>query len=537
LGVCATAGFFIIFSYAILRFRLIEVTPAVAADQVLTTMKEGVAVCDAAGKILMTNRELQRVIGVEEKFLLNRHIGEIVQLKADGLLTVTALSQLSRGRSCLAFWKHDSGALLPIELSVCAIEDEDRRVGYVLIARDITEQMHMEAQLLKLSRAVNQSGSMIIITDANWRIEYANQKVIEVTGYQLMDLLGRNPRILKSGIMPPSIYKEMWDALLAGREWHGEFSNKKKNGELFWVFANISPIRDGEGKVTHYLAIEEDITDRKRSEQLLHEAYENLRNTQMQLIQAAKMESVGRLSAGVAHEVKNPLAITLMGIEYLRNSLKPLDPQISEVLEDMLAAVRRADRVIRGLLDFSSPRKVQLHPAHLNLVVEEAVQMMKYDFGHSHVHVDLQLKDDLPLVQLDTYKMEQVLVNLFMNATHAMEGGGELTVRTLLIDPNQLDGVDFKVNLGCFKVRCPHVALLVEDTGRGIPEDQLESIFDPFFTTKPTGKGTGLGLTVVRSMVEMHNGSIYFENRSLGGALAIILLPVYNSASQYNGQG
>jgi signal transduction histidine kinase len=254
----------------------------------------------------------------------------------------------------------------------------------------------------------------------------------------------------------------------------------------------------------------------------LHASHEELKRTQLQLIQAEKLESIGRLAAGVAHEVKNPLMTILWGVQYLAERLPADDDSTAQLLKDMREAVKRANAVITGLLDFSSPHALDLQIEDLNTVVDGALALVKHQLHRSRISVAKELAADLPHLMLDRFKIEQVLVNIVMNAIHAMPDGGTLTVKTYLRRagspdrPSQGHGPD---PLGPDN---DVVVLEVEDTGTGIPEEKLAKVFDPFFTTKERGKGTGLGLAVVRQIVEMHGGSIQMSNRREGGARVII---------------
>jgi signal transduction histidine kinase len=256
----------------------------------------------------------------------------------------------------------------------------------------------------------------------------------------------------------------------------------------------------------------EDSTERKRVEA-------ELKTTQLQLIQSAKFESVGQLAAGVAHEVKNPLHILLHGLVYLSQaSLNPDDGNVALVLEKMNNAVKRADRVIKGLLDFSASSAIELTPSELNAVVEESLLLMNHELVRTHVAVVKELGADLPPVKLDRQKIEQAFVNLFINAIHAMPAGGTLTVKTYTELPAEFGPDVGRRRTDQFRIGETRVVAEVLDTGTGIPTETLDRLFDPFFTTKPPGQGTGLGLSVTRKILELHQGTIEISNRQEGGA-------------------
>jgi len=246
--------------------------------------------------------------------------------------------------------------------------------------------------------------------------------------------------------------------------------------------------------------------------------HEELKSAQMKLIQTAKLESVGRLAAGVAHEVKNPLAVIQLGVDYLtRATTAATTRDTVETIQDMADAVDRADAVIKGLLNFSRSEPLTLVATDLNWVVEESLVLVKHELTKAHVTLEKDLADDLPKVDLDSGKVKQVLINVFMNAIQAMGDGGTLSVKTFL-GMEAAEGPD---------VDGGGVVVEIEDTGNGIPEDKLERMFEPFFTTKGVGSGTGLGLSVSRNIIEMHRGTIRIGNRrAVRGAAVTIKFPV-----------
>jgi signal transduction histidine kinase len=247
-----------------------------------------------------------------------------------------------------------------------------------------------------------------------------------------------------------------------------------------------------------------------------------LKNTQLQLIHAEKLESIGRLAAGVAHEVKNPLAVIQLGVDYLSKVLRG-NNDATETVSDMGDAVKRADTVIKGLLEFSRPTKPEMAPLDLNNVLEESLLLVKYELTKNNISLDKQLENELPEIELDRNKMKQVFINIFMNAIHAMGKDGTLTVKTF----------SRQLSKEYFNMHCKHTEHLkagdsvviteIEDTGTGIPEDKIDKLFDPFFTTKPTGVGTGLGLSVTRGIIDLHKAAINIMNRNEGGACVSII--------------
>jgi signal transduction histidine kinase len=255
-----------------------------------------------------------------------------------------------------------------------------------------------------------------------------------------------------------------------------------------------------------------------------------LQDAQKQLIQAEKMESIGRLAAGVAHEVKNPLAIIQMGTDFLSQEM-PADETINEVINDINDAVRRADNVIKGLLDFSRDKELRLVAGNINEVIESSLHLVAHEMRQRNIEVRSELAEELPAINLDANKMQQVLINLFMNSAHAIDRDGKLIVTS------RLKTLDSSVDLAYdhenrFKLGEKVLWVKVEDTGTGISDEAGVKIFDPFYTTKPVGEGTGLGLSVSQNIIKLHEGSIDIHNRKLGGAVVVMMFKLSGGEKQ-----
>lgn len=254
----------------------------------------------------------------------------------------------------------------------------------------------------------------------------------------------------------------------------------------------------------------------------LRQSHRDLKAAQMQLIQAAKLETVGQLAAGVAHEVKNPLAVIQLGMDFLAQTL-PLDATSAMVLTDMQQALARADTVVRGLLDFSRERALDLTPDSLNRLVNVSLQLVRHELVQRNIEVVTELAEGLPQRPFDADKMQQVLLNLFMNAMHAMERDGTLRVATGL---HRLRDEELgpQARAAGFLGGDLALRLLLEDSGPGIASADLGRLFDPYFSTKPMGEGTGLGLSVTRNIVNLHRGSIDIGNRDGERGARVVLL-------------
>jgi PAS domain S-box-containing protein len=373
-----------------------------------------------------------------------------------------------------------------------------------------------EERCCKLSRAVEQSPSAVVITDPEGTIEYVNPRFTESTGYTAEEAIGSNPRLLKSGETPPETYRDLWRTIAAGREWRGELVNRRKNGDLLWVEASISALVDGDGRVTHYVAVEEDVTERKRAERVLDE-------TQQRFLQAQKMEAVGRLAGGVAHDFNNLLTVITGYGELVANGLGENEPHRAG-LEAILAAARRASQLTRQLLAFSRRQVLQPKVIDIGAALADMQKMLHRLIGED-VELVVRVAGDLGAVKVDVGQLEQVILNLAVNARDAMPAGGRLAIEAA---NRELDGLTPTVRGELHPGRW--VAVRVSDTGEGMDESVKSRLFEPFFTTKPVGQGTGLGLATVYGIVTQSGGFMDVESAPAAGSTFSVYLPRIDEA-------
>jgi PAS domain S-box-containing protein len=396
--------------------------------------------------------------------------------------------------------------------------------------------------------------------DLDGRFTFGNGKFCAEIGATLDQLVGKTD----ASFFPPDLaVKYRADDLRVietGKSFEVVEEHVTPQGEKLYVQVIKTPVYDAAGRVIGTQGIFWNITEKYRAEEDLRKAYaelaakeaelvrtmsalkhshEELIQAQLQLIQAEKMESVGRLAAGVAHEVKNPLAILLMGLEYLTGTCGAQldagsgddgDGTVATVIQAMRDAVERADTIVRGLVDFSASRQLDLMAQDLDAVIARSLLLVKHELTNAHVTAVHEPVPDsaLPSVTLDITKMQQVFVNLFMNAIHAMPAGGTLSVRAYA---RRLTNVERETardegsrQAERFRVGDEVVIAEVDDTGTGIPPDKIAKVWDPFFTTKPTGRGTGLGLPVTRKIVELHDGMITIANRNDTSGVRVTLM-------------
>ena len=369
-----------------------------------------------------------------------------------------------------------------------------------------------EDRLKLLFHAVEQSPAAITITDAAGNIEYVNPCFAALTGYSVDMITGQNCRILKSGHTQPAEYTRLWQTITAGGEWRGEFANRKRNGELCWESAAISPVYDSRGQITHFIKVAEDITARKRAE-------ESLRKLESQLRRVQKTEVLGELAGGIAHDFNNFLGAVIINAQLAR-SASGADPQAAEYLDQVIAASRQAAGLARQMLTFSRRSEQQLRPVQLGPAVLEALRLMRASLPAG---ADVQI--DIPpagrTVLADTAQIQQIVVNLWTNACHALKGiGGRIAVSLADVD---VDAETAEKHPGL--TAGPYVRLTVRDNGCGMTPEIQEQIFEPFFSTKSEGQGTGLGLPVVQTIMTGHHGAIVVESRPQAGTAMHVYFP------------
>lgn len=376
------------------------------------------------------------------------------------------------------------------------------------IFQDITEKKEIEEKLAELSTAVEQGPAVVVITDTEGNIQYVNTKFTQVTGYSFREVAGKNPRVLKSGEQHVEFYKNLWDTIKSGREWRGEFHNKKKDGQLYWEAASISPIKDAQGAITHFVAIKEDVTARKAVEGALVKA-----NEQLMKLDQLKSDFVSTVS----HELRTPLSITREGISLVIDNIPgKINDKQKEILLTSRDNIDRLARIISGLLDISKIEagRIALKREQVNLA--DLVRQVVFVFESRIKEKGLKLKTDLPQeginVYGDTDKLIQVLTNLLGNALKFTEKGSiEISVK----------------EAGEF-AECT-----VADTGCGISKDNLPKVFSKFQQFGRTAgsgeKGTGLGLSIAKGLVELHRGEIKVESALKQGSKFSFVIPKYNA--------
>lgn len=438
---------------------------------------------------------------------------------------------------------HKNGQIRWVRNTVVPCRDRQANlVAYDGLIADITARKRAEEKLVASESfyhsLVENLPQNILRKDLNERFTFANQRFCSMLGKPLEEIIGKTDFDFFPPALAEKYQRDDRHVIRTGRIFETIEENQAPNGEKIHVNVVKVPIYDAKGQIIGIQGIFWDITERKRWEEQLQQAnqelarseaalrrsHDELKSAQAQLIQAEKMESIGTLAAGVAHEVKNPLAILMMGINYLNKRVGANDENAAQVLKEMREAIDRADSITRGLLDFAASRQLAVKQEDFNGLVDETLRLVRHELNKNEIVLVKDWGARLPNVAVDKRQIQQVFVNIFMNAIHAMPKGGTLKVRTYSKQLTETTHFEGSRKADHFWVGDVAVIAEVEDTGTGIPEEHLAKIFDPFFTTKPTGVGTGLGLPVSKKIIELHGGSLDVRNVRGGGVKVTIML-------------
>lgn len=358
------------------------------------------------------------------------------------------------------------------------------------LATELSERRRLERSEKRLATAVEQSPATILITDTNARIQYANTKFEKLSGWTLSEILGKTPSFLQSGNTDPETHADIKSSLESGKSWQGTFRNLKKDGSSYWADTTILPLLDPDGVVQNFIGIGEDITEKRQARE--------------QVVRAQKLEAVGQLAGGVAHDFNNILT-TIVGASHLAAMDAPEGSEIAGEIEQIAIAARRAKSIVNELLTFARREPGENRPVDLSSIVDEVVGLLRASLPPT-----VSISSACPrkmTVMGDPTHLHQIVMNLCRNAAEAMAGAaGTFSVSVSSVGNDRIE-------------------LSVSDDGPGMTEEIREHLFEPFFTTKPIGKGSGLGLAVVFGLVDDMAGTITVESEPGSGSTFRINLP------------
>lgn len=489
-------------------------------------------VCDTDGTLIEVNHAFAQLFGYSHRELVGGRVSVIThpldlaehRERLNGFRGGQADEFTTRKR-----YLTKDGRTLWGESHARLVRDPDNQPRWIIAQIFDRTEEHTTAEQAReseqqLQAILDNSSAVIFVKDLLGRYIMVNRRFEQLHRLVRSSILGRTDRQLFDPKVARVFRRHDQAIIAAGRETQTE-EEVVFGTEMRTLISLKFPLRNLEGEIVAVAGMSTDITRRKRAEtrlkvlnERLLKANDELKKTQLQLIQAEKLESIGRLAAGVAHEVKNPLALLLMGVEYLEGNVPTKDENVPVILKEMREAITRAEKIIVGMVDFSSHRQLDWQTVQLNQIIDGAALLTRHQFTRKNVRLKKSLDRTLPPIRADKTRIEQVIVNLFINAVQAMKKGGIVSVATWSRELGEQDRRNFgSRTANPFRAGDRVVIMEIADNGPGIPPEVISKVFDPFFTTKPTGEGTGLGLSVTRKIVDLHEGHIELINAPEGG--------------------
>ncbi len=474
-----------------------------ARYKILTDLTiEGIIIHDN-GIIVDTNPSIQKMTGYAAEYLKGKSVFEFIHPDSQKLVKENLEKQYSGTYELTIIRKDKSTFIAEVEVKNVLIENREYRVVAV---RDATKRKNIEKEILQLSTAITQSPASVVITDLDGNIEYVNQKFTDITGYTYDEAIGQNPKILKTEHTPSEDYKEMWETISSGGIWRGEFLNKRKDGTLYWELASVSPIIDKDGTIIKYLAIKEDITERKKTEDALIKS-------EMELSQANATKNM--FFSVIAHDLKGPIGSFMQLLNLLKenfndisndeklnylNIIISLSSKTNNLLEDLLLWAR----IQMNTLDFS------IKTVNIKTLIQNSIGIVEEKASEKNIEIKTQL-DDIN-VDINEASIKTVIRNLLSNSIKFSHKNSQIEINSkILPDSNTIE-------------------ISVKDPGVGIPKENINKLFkiETTFSTYGTEKekGTGLGLILCKELVEKNNGTIWVESNENGGSTFYFTLPI-----------
>lgn len=496
---------------AVMASYLSESLPAPerrALETIAATIAEYRARVEIASRAVAGNwpaERTDRLVKVDdtEAILALRNL-ETLWMDSRARSTERIIAAVMRGETLIGYGFLAMVLLVTAALSIAFLISlliRDMRRTNARLTEELERRRALQRSEQRLTQAVEQSPVTILITDTAGRIQYANRRFEELSGWPRDEVTGRTPKFLQSGEIPKAIYADLRATLDRGEVWRGVLRNLDRNGGSYWIDSTILPLRAEDGTIHSYLGIGEDITEKRQARE--------------QVARAQKIEAVGLLAGGIAHDFNNILT-AILGAAHLASLDAEPGSDLAEEVEQIDIAARRAQALVRQLLGFARREPGTPEPTCLCAAIGEVNRLMRASIPPT-IRIE-GVRDCTPVTVLaDPTHLHQILMNLCANAAEAIgDATGHIRISARVLDgipeglPARAEG---------------WVELTVEDDGPGMTEETAARIFDAFYTTKPLGKGTGLGLSVVQGLVQDMGGRITVVCTPGKGTCIRVLLP------------
>jgi PAS domain S-box-containing protein len=479
---------------------------------------------DVNGVITSWNRGAERIYGYRPEEAIGKTSSIIIpEDKIDE--EAVMLESIKNGKSVHHYEterRRRDGERIVVSLTLSPIRDREGHViGASSISRNVTERKAADVALKESERKIrailDQTFQFIGMMTPDGVLIEINRAALDLVGASPAEVMGKPFWQTRWWSHSPELQQRLKDAVKRaanGELVRFEATHPSRSGTLHYVDFSLKPVRDDGGKVVYLIPEGRDITARKKAETVLKEAYDDLKKAQIELIQAEKMVALGRFSYGAAHEIKNPLGIILGGTEYLEAKYKDADQDTRETIDTVVAAVKRADRIIDMLVRFSEPKRSKVETVLLDDIVKRSVEKLKKGNIDPRIGIAFKFSQEGIFAEVEADRVEDAMQEILRNAVEAMPEGGIINIRT------------YKESTREFLEDVLHGVIEIADSGEGMPKESLPKVFEPFFTTKRDKKQVGLGLTVARAIVNINKGDIFVSSEKDKGTVVKVALPL-----------
>jgi PAS domain S-box-containing protein len=491
--------------------------------KISSNAQDGIILINHQGKVSYWNDAAENIFGFTKEEIIGENMHKMLVSQENykafkkniPAFAKTGKGNLGKNIELQAFTKDRTRIDIELSLSSLKIKGNWHALG---IVRDITERKKAETQLKTLSKAVENASAMIVITDPEATIQYVNKKFTDVTGYTPDEVVGKNPNILSTKLLPDEFYQDLWETIKSGKEWQGEFINKRKNGDVYYESALISSITNRKGEILHFIGIKNDITQEKKAKEELLKAKQ-----EAEMANKAKSEFLANMS----HEIRTPMNAVIGFSDILSQNLK--DSKNLSYISSIKSSSKTLLNLINDILDLSKieagQMKVEPEPTNLKNLIDEIIQIFSLKIQQKGLEIIVDIDPDIPeYLSLDELRARQIFLNVFGNAVKFTEKG---YIKVIL---ERISHTSDKIDIVCH----------IEDSGIGISPENQKEIFEAFKQQSSQSNrkygGTGLGLSITKRLLEIQGGEIKLQSEPGKGSCFSLYLYQIEVAEQVDGQ-